>query len=288
MNEYTPRHLKPENHLFIEDDISDELFQKLSGFILREYGIVLNLKKRALVVHRIAKRLHDLELSTVNEYVHFIFSNEGIEERSKLGEVFSTNKTYFFREEQHFEFITSLLKNTKTDKYLSIWSAGCSTGEEVFTMAMILQEIQKVVTTNTISYSIWGTDISAKALSMARERVYHENQLWCTPNFYRNKYFKKSENSGGFYYEMEKGLLRNVSFEYFNLTKRPMNFSKKFDIIFCRNVIIYFNEETKKRVVQQLVDSLNPNGYLILSLTEGAVGSSLGLNQVAPSIFQKA
>lgn len=269
-----------------DDSISNDLFQKLCQFIQKEYGIVLNESKKALVIHRINKRISKLDFTSIDEYLKFIFSDLGAFERQDLGGILSTNKTYFFREESHIEFLSSIVQNVTNDTSFNIWSAGCSSGEEVYTIAMAIRE-SKLDSPYNIDYNILGTDISAEVLMMAQTREFKEDRLWTTPSYYKNKYFDKHECPKGSFYELDKKLLNNVSFELFNLIKDKPNFDKKFDIIFCRNVLIYFDHETRVKVVQKLFDQLNPGGYLVLGLTEGSIGSFLKLDQVAPSIFQK-
>lgn len=268
------------------NQIEDNLFRKLCHFIYDEYGIVLNESKRALVIHRITKRISRLHFTSIDEYLNYIFSNQGAVERQDLGSILSTNKTYFFREEQHFDFISNLIQNLENDTFLNVWSAGCSSGEEVFTLAMTILE-SRIKASVKVDYRIWGTDISIEALMKAQTRLFPEESLWTTPDFFKKKYFTRHKNSKEELFELNKELFYKVSFEVHNLVKETLFQSGRFEIIICRNVLIYFDQKTRLKVVRRLYDQLKPGGFLILGLTEGSIGHSLKLKQVAPSIFQK-
>lgn len=277
----------PSNHLFsFDNNISDFLFGKLCQFVRKEYGIVLNDSKRALVLNRINRRVGKLDFKTIDEYLTFVFSDAGAIERRDLGGILSTNETYFFREEAHMNFLAAHVKNVGQNTNLKIWSAGCSSGEEVFTIAMTILESRLQVPYH-VGYTIKGTDISSEVLMKAQTLEFTKDRFWATSLYHKEKYFKRSCRPNKETYLLDSKLIQNVSFDLFNLVKDTPDPSEKFDLIFCRNVIIYFDSETRAKVVQKLYDQLNPGGFLFLGMTEGSVGSALKLPQLEPSIFQK-
>lgn len=261
----------------LNPQISNEKFELLAKYIKNEYGIVLNETKKSLVVNRVFKRINSLNLASIDDYLDFAFSDSGRKEKDKLGDLLSTNKTYFFRENEHFDFIKH--KIIKLGTSLDIWCSACSSGEEAYSIAMILKE-------SSPTFSILANDISKKSLDLAKAGEFHENQLWTTPNYYLKRYFKKIEKPIGIYYQIDLKLQQNIRFEYFNLIKDQLNNFKKFDFIFCRNVLIYFDTDTKIKVINSLIKHLKTDGYLILGSTEGFIGNELGLKQIQPSIFQ--
>lgn len=270
--------------------ISNKNFEKLSIYILQNYGINLTSDKKKLVENRLCKKVISSEFGSLDEYLEYIFSLSGKDELSLISDLLSTNKTYFYREPAHFLYFEKFLKSIEKPKKINLWSVACSSGDEVYTLSAILHEhLSKINNSKKgLVYSILGTDISSKMIQSAKLGEYDQSRLLTLPKFLIQKYFTKEQKQLGEYtYKVHPTLKRNISFKYFNLIKDfPLN-HQQYDIIFCRNVLIYFLEETKIKVVQELIKRLKPGGLLFLGHCEGFLCQNTELIQIQPSIFKK-
>ena len=265
--------------------ISNLAFQKICRYVVEHYGINLTEAKRNLVENRLHRRIKQLDLISFEEYTDHLFSSQGRLELGMLCDYLSTNKTYFYREPAHFTFLEELITAIPTNQSLQIWSAACSGGDEVYTITSILEEKRKQ---KPFNYQVLGTDISSKMIREANEGIYDEARISPLPLYLKRQYFKQlADETGKARYEASEAIRKQVSFKKFNLIKDMASVTVKYDIIFCRNVLIYFKEETKKQVVNDLVKALKPNGYLILGHCEGMICRDTELKQIRPSIFQK-
>jgi chemotaxis protein methyltransferase CheR len=263
--------------------ITKEAFEQISKYVTRTYGINLSDAKRNLVENRLCKRLRFLQMSTYTQYIKHIFQPEGKKELDLLCDFLSTNKTYFYREPAHFEFLQKLLADSAPNKHWKVWSAACSGGDEVYTLASIFEDSARK---KPLQYNILGTDISSRMIDEARDGKYAAARIDQLPNHFIKTYFDKIEDDKKQeVYSANAILKRNVRFQQFNLIKDIPGLSQGFDIIFCRNVLIYFQEETKHQVVANLISKLNPGGYLILAHCEGILGHKIGLKQISPAVF---
>jgi chemotaxis protein methyltransferase CheR len=265
--------------------ISQEAFEQISKHVNRTYGINLSDAKRNLVENRLFKRLRHLSMNSYAQYIKHIFEPAGKHELDLLCDFLSTNKTYFYREPAHFEFLQKLLAESAPNKNWKIWSAACSGGDEVYTLSCIFEEYGKK---KPLQYSILGTDISGRMIEEAKEGKYEMSRIKQLPTHLVKSYFNISEvENKRKEYSVNAVIRRNVRFQQFNLIKDIPGLSLGFDIIFCRNVLIYFKEETKHQVVADLISKLNPGGYLILAHCEGMLCRNTGLRQVSPAVFLK-
>ncbi len=270
-------------------------FERLSGFVHAQTGIKVTDAKKSLFESRLQKRLRHLEMDDFGEYCRFLFSGAGIEtELHHLIDEVTTHKTDFFREPGHFDFLNDvalpeLLKDSGKEG-LVIWSAACSTGEEPYTIAMILSENQErffLARGNSQNFSVLATDISAGAVQHAKNAIYREEQIAPIPGHLRKKYLLRSKNRARRLVRMAPEIRSMVRFSPFNLIDGDFGQIGRSDIIFCRNVIIYFDRDTQKKLLQRIYHKLAPGGYLFMGHSEAIHGFGLPLAKVGPSVYRK-
>jgi chemotaxis protein methyltransferase CheR len=271
--------------------LSNEDFRRLSSFIFREYGIKMPEVKRTMLQSRLHKRLRELNISNYKEYVDFVFSKEGQDnEVIHMIDVVSTNKTDFFREPVHFDFLHSvalpeILGGERPNRMIKLWSAGCSSGEEPYTLAMSLGEY--MTQHPGFDYSILATDISTRILKSAVEAIYKENRVEMLPIQLKKKYLLKSKDRLNPSVRIIPELRRRITFQRLNFMDNHYNVPEGMDIIFCRNVLIYFDRETQERVINKLCTKLKPNGFFFLGHSESITNFDVPLKQLKPTIFRK-
>jgi chemotaxis protein methyltransferase CheR len=271
--------------------LTDEEFRKLSEFIFKEYGIKMPPVKKIMLQSRLQKRLRELNIDNFKDYVDYVFSKDGQDnEVIHMIDVVSTNKTDFFREPVHFEFLTNIavpefMDETHGKGTLKIWSAGSSSGEEAYTIAITMQELKEKFP--GLDYSIFGTDISSRILHSAIEAIYKENRLEGVPLNIKRKYFLKSKDRNNPTVRVIPELRRKTSFARLNFMDNTFNVNETFDVIFCRNVLIYFDRETQERVINKLCMKLKPNGIFFLGHSESITSMQVPLKQIKPTIFRK-
>lgn len=263
-------------------------FDNIRKHVHQRYGINLSLAKKNLVENRLFKRLRHFNFDNYSEYHDYIFSPQGRQELALLSDYLSTNKTYFYREPSHFEFFKSFLEEFDARRSLSVWSAASSTGDEAYTLSILLHERNERNFTQKINYSILGTDISSSVIESAKDAVFKKSHLDELPNPLLTKYFTKIPlDKGMTNYRLIERARQFVQFRKLNLISEIPTLIQKFDIIFCRNVLIYFDDENKTKVSNQLINTLKPGGYLILGHCEGFVCKSTNVEQVQPAVFRK-
>ncbi len=272
----------------ISVSMSDKDFKRLSTFIEKELGIQMPPVKKSMLESRLGKRLRMLRFSSYTEYVDFVFSEEGsTTELLNMIDAVTTNKTDFFRETDHFEFLlhTYLPGLQKTSTPLRIWSAGCATGEEPYSLAIVMEEYRR--SDPRFLYSILATDVSIKALQTAVDAIYDEEKIANLPFEYKKRYFLKSKDTATQLVRIRSELRSKVQFERFNLMEDVYNLPYQMDIIFCRNVIIYFNRSIQQNLISKLYTVLKPEGLLFLGHSETITGIDIPLKNLAPTIYQK-
>ncbi|MDD4843173.1 MAG: protein-glutamate O-methyltransferase CheR [Anaerotignum sp.] len=261
-------------------------FVRLYTFIQKKYGINLS-KKKQLIEGRLNSTIFAMGYSDFSEYVDFILTKSTQKDIELLLNKLTTNYTYFMREKAHFDFfsqnILPQLVKTKKDKVLSVWSAGCSTGQEPYTLSILMKEFlgKEAPRWDT---RVLATDISQKVLLQAQKGAYPEDSLKDMPSEWVRKYFSRVDNTDQ--YEVTTALKSNIIFKPFNLMD-PIQFKIPFDVIFCRNVMIYFNQETKDALVDRLYASTNQGGYLIIGLSETINKSTSKYKYVMPAVYRK-
>lgn len=252
--------------------ISDEEFVQLRDFIYQQCGIFIAENRKYLVENRLSNRIKDLNLKSYSEYYNFLRFDAGKRtELNKLFEVVTTNETSFYRNPPQLQVFQDVVLKSALDeakkagrKKLRIWSAGCSTGEEPYTLAIIINEVLKQEIT-TWDIKITANDLSEAVLASARRGVYSEYALRTTPKDVVARYFTQDEGC----YKVSQKLKHIVSFGQINLSdKFQLARVEKSNIVFCRNVIIYFDDEMKRRVINAFYDNLVPNGSLLIGHSE--------------------
>lgn len=277
----------------MEVNLSKQEFQQLSSFIYNNLGIKMPVGKSTMLTGRLTKRLRALSLSSFSEYCDFLFSPEGQEEEMvHLINVVTTNKTDFFREPSHFSYLTQTaiptLQNIQTfnnRKSLKIWSAGCSTGEEPYTLAMVLAEVQ--ANHPNFRFDILATDISTRVLEIARRAVYPMGLIKPVLPQFRKKYLLRGINKKNPQVRIVPELRKRVRFGRLNFMDEDFGLPEKVDIIFCRNVIIYFDKKTQEKLMIKFCRELKTGGYLFLGHSESLHGYDTPLIQVAPTVYRK-
>jgi chemotaxis protein methyltransferase CheR len=263
--------------------ISDEDFRKLTNFIKSQYGITLE-AKRQLVTSRLSSLLAEQGCNDFSQFVTQLLKERDPQKIEQVLNRLTTNYTFFMRETEHFDFFTKvilpeLVRKHQRNKVLAIWSAGCSSGEEPYNLSMYIKDYLGMQA-GQWDTRILATDISQKALATAKKGIYEVPDT--VPEVWRRKYFKKVEGSR---YAVSPEIRNNVIFQTFNLMD-PIKFKLKFDVIFCRNVMIYFDQPTKDALVRRFYDATVPGGYLMISHSEN-LSKDAPYVTVAPSTFQK-
>jgi len=262
-------------------------FKILGNFIHTNYGIQMPDSKKILLEGRLQKRIKTNNLSNFTEYIEFLFSDDGkSRELPFFIDAVSTNKTDFYREPHHFDFLrqTFLPVFAQNNKHLKIWSAAASSGEEPYTIAIEMQEFMEK--NRGFNYEMLGTDISTDILKKALKGVYDEKRIDIIPLNLKRKYFLKSKNRERKTVKVAPILQKNIKYKSLNLTVPLVNIPNDFDLIFCRNVLIYFNRQMQEKVINSLCTKLKPGGYLFLGHSESITGIVAPVTQVAPTIYQ--
>ena len=270
--------------------MTTEDFEKLSNFIYRETGIKMPPVKITMLQSRLQKRLRHLNLKTFAGYIDYVFGENGADaEIIHMIDVVSTNKTDFFREPLHFEYLTeNILPELFTmagNRSLKIWSAGCSSGEEAFTIAMTINEF--LDGSSEYDYSILGTDISTEILQKAANAIYREDRIANIPMNIRKKYFLKSRDPLNKTVRIIPELRRKTSWKRLNFMEQHYDIKDMYDIIFCRNVLIYFDRATQEKVINKLCMHLRDGGFFFLGHSESIMGMDVPVKALKPTIYRK-
>ncbi len=268
-------------------ELSEKDFQAFSDFIYGEYGIKMPPVKRVMLQGRLLKRIRELNMNSYTEYKEFFFSQEGQKkEIYNFLNVVTTNKTDFFREPVHFDFLRDeVLPKHNGSGQLKIWSAGCSSGEEPYTISIVLNEHKR--TSPAFNFSIHGSDISNKVLTKAAKGVYPENKIAIIPLELKKRYFLKSKDRVNPTVRVKPELQRNLVLKHVNLMDSHYQINETFDVIFCRNVLIYFDRATQERVISKLCNYLKPGGIFFIGHSESLSGMNVPLEHIRPTIFRK-
>lgn len=267
---------------------------EISSFIESEFGIKMPAVKKILLTSRLSKRLNLLGFKSYGEYYSFIRSGKGADEFLVFADLVSTHETSFFRESQHFDYLYSRALpelsesgGAGTRRILRVLSAACSTGEEAYTLAITIEEFRKRRNLRSYLYRITGTDISTKVLASAARGVYSEGRIGKLPGEYMKKYFMRGKNEKSELVRIVPELRANAEFMHMNLMDKSYPFAEKFDIIFCRNALIYFDRENQLEIIRKLTEHLSKNGYLFIGHSETMAGYDLPLRCVEPTIYRR-
>ncbi|HNY27721.1 MAG TPA: protein-glutamate O-methyltransferase [Candidatus Sumerlaeota bacterium] len=280
------------SHLLTNIELSDRLYYRFCQLVYENAGISLGDSKRELVRSRLLKRIRTLHLNSFEEYYQVISEADPQgQELTLMLDAISTNKTDFFRENQHFQFLSetvfpALIDQAKrTGSYrLRIWSAGCSSGEEPYTLALVLREAL-AGSPNNWDAKILASDISTGVLQHAAEGLYEEARVHPVPAKLRHEGFAKETTPKGIYYRVKPAIRQMVTFRRLNLMDPKFPFSGKFDVIFCRNVMIYFDRKTQEELVNKFYKYLHPGGYLLIGHSESLNSINTPFRFVKPTIY---
>lgn len=262
------------------------IFEKLRSLIERESGIHLTDEKRTLLSNRVQKRLRALNLPSVERYMEIIELDVSGEELVQLIDVVSTNVTYFWREHEHFEKLSRVLREYEQQgkHKIRIWCAASSSGEEPYGIAMVAQGSLR---TAGCDFKILATDICTKVLRKAVVGRYQEKQLEKLPAELRQRYLSKIETDDELCWEVAQPIKNMVLFKKLNLSQFPYPLKGPLDIIFCRNVMIYFDLPLRQKIAEEFFRLLAPGGLLFLSLSENLLGFPHRFQSYSPAVFQK-
>ena len=259
--------MTPANELmFSGPPLSAEDFEHFRQFLLKHSGIDLTPHKRALVQSRLGVRLRTLECNSFAEYWAILCRPESFDEREHAVNLLSTNETYFFREYQQFDWLHQHVRQIAQERLapVRIWSAACSTGEEAYTIAITLAEALGI----NLPWYIYATDINTSCIRHAKRAVYSIERAEKTPPTLWHKYFQHGHDEYTGQIRVKPALSKRVQFENLNLLNCGITAQRDFDVIYLRNVLIYFNEETKLRIIKQLCSKLVAGGHLLIGQAE--------------------
>jgi chemotaxis protein methyltransferase CheR len=272
-----------------EDGLSSRNFEALSRYIYDYSGIKMPITKLTMLEGRLRRRLRATGIPSFNAYCDYLFKHGGIEKEAIfLIDAVTTNKTDFFREPKHFEFMEQVgLPELAAagHRRLRLWSAACSIGAEPYTMAMVMQDF--VESRSGIDYRILATDLSTDVLGAARRGVYPRDMIQPVPAEMQRRYVMVSRDAGRGEVRIHPRLRSAIGFARMNLMDNAYRVGDPMHMIFCRNVLIYFDKPTQAKVLSRLCDCLAPGGFLYVGHSETVTGISLPVRQVANTVFKK-
>jgi chemotaxis protein methyltransferase CheR len=271
------------------ETLSDANFRRLSEFIHGHTGIKMPNAKKTMLEGRLRRRMRAMEIPSVNDYCRYLFEQGGMDaEMIHLIDAVTTNKTEFFREPVHFDYVKAralpeLVKDGR--RKIKAWSAAASIGAEAYSLAMVMEEFCE--RERGWSYDILGTDLSSQVLEQAVAGVYTRDMIDPVPLDLRRKYVLQSRDPSRQDVRMAPQLRARTAFARLNLMDEQYPVPADMDMIFCRNILIYFDKPTQAAVLQRLCDHLRPGGYLFLGHSESIVGVDLPVTVVANTIFRR-
>jgi len=271
-------------------ELKNSDFEKISRLVYEQCGIYLHEGKKELVKARLSKRLRAGSYKSFTDYYHYVTTDEGTDELVSMIDSISTNLTSFFREESHFvrlrHYILSTIEKSGHrggQKNFKIWSAGCSTGEEPYTLAITVKETSGH---HPFEASILATDISTKVLKIAEAGIYTQEKTKGIAPVVLKKYFQLGTGKSEGYVRVKSELKKMITFQRFNLME-TFHSHNDFDVIFCRNVMIYFDKKTQNVLVNKFHDSLKIGGYFFVGHSESLTGLKHQFNYIEPSVYVK-
>lgn len=267
-------------------------FARLSKFIEERSGIRMPMGKATLIESRLRKRVQELGMKSFTEYCDLVLSGRSPDELVFMIDRITTNKTEFFRESPHFEILVhkalpalAAAEGAGIQRELRVWSAGCSTGEEPYTLAMVLAEAA-AAEGREVRFEILATDLSSSVLRHAREALYNDEQAQAIPLALRKKYLLRSLDDEAVV-RVRKSLRSLVSFRKLNLLDKDYGLPSRMDVVFCRNVFIYFDRKLQAEILRRFAQNMVPGGFLFLGHSENINGLDVPFTLVAPTVFRR-
>jgi len=276
--------------VFSEYELTQADFEKISRLIYEQSGIALHEGKKELVRARLGKRLRQGRFKSFRDYYQFVVQDETGEELVYLLDSISTNLTSFFREQVHFDFLQQNMiprwRSVKQgrDKTIHIWSAGCSTGEEVYSIAITL--LENLGALEKWDIQLLASDISTRVLKKGQTGIYEKERVRTIPPAVVKKYFLRGENNWRDHVKIKTAVRELVTFKRVNLME-PFSFQRGFDCIFCRNVMIYFDKKTQEVLVNRFYQSLQPEGVLFIGHSESLTGIQHPFQYLRPAVYKR-
>ncbi|MEA3487555.1 MAG: protein-glutamate O-methyltransferase CheR [Thermodesulfobacteriota bacterium] len=269
-------------------ELRDIDFERISRLVYELCGINLHAGKKELVKARLNKRLREGNFRSFEQYFKYVATKEGSDELINMIDSLSTNLTSFFREEKHFHKLREILPEmagSSSHRRIRVWCAGCSTGEEPYSLAITLKEALKDLGQGA-DLKITATDISTRVLKTAVAGIYSGDRVKKIPQSLLRKYFQIGHGKWQGNYRVKKDLKNMVEFMRFNLMESP-SFNDLFDIIFCRNVMIYFDKETQGKLIDRFYKCLGGKGWLFIGHSESLTGLNHSFKYIEPSVYRK-
>ncbi|MBW1697249.1 MAG: protein-glutamate O-methyltransferase CheR [Deltaproteobacteria bacterium] len=273
--------------------MSDRDFKRFRNFIYDKCGINLVEAKKTMLTARLQKRLKAAGISSFSQYFDYVTGRGASNgELVQMIDAITTNKTEFFRESAHFDYLTQTAlpeligrSGGGLKKKVTLWSAGCSSGEEPYTLAMVLSEFAEKIP--GFDFSILATDISTKVLKTAIAGIYEHEKIQPVPMRLRKKYLLRGKGDRKGLVRIVSGLRSRVKFLRMNLIDEKLDISQPVEVVFCRNVIIYFDRPTREKVINNLAKHLIRGGYMFMGHSETLNGLIVPLSPVAPTVYRK-
>ncbi|CDZ93273.1 CheR family methyltransferase [Pseudomonas saudiphocaensis] len=262
--------------------LSPEAFRTIQEWLYRTAGIQINAQKSSMVVSRLWRRVDALGLEDFNAYLAYVFGSDGAAERAEMLDRLTTNETYFFREPAHFARLKNQIIPSLKDRPIKVWCAAASTGEEPYSLAMVLDE-----QLGGDGWQLVASDICGRAVQQAKRGIYRLERLELLPVDYLKTYCRRGTGTYQGMMMIDRDLRTRVRFEQHNLL-HPWPEAGGFDVIFLRNVLIYFDQPTRQRVIDNLCKALRPGGWLITGHCESLAGIRMPLQQLAPSVYRES
>ena len=266
--------------------MNSSTFEKFRVLIHAHSGISLSPGKEALVSSRLAKRLRELGLQDEMEYLDIVKADQSLQELTHLIDLMSTNVTHFLREFDHFELIGEMLRQLwkSGPRPVKFWSAACSSGQEPYTLAMVVHEAARAAKVDASIAKILATDISTQILQQAEAGQYHQRELQNVPAEWMKRYFQETSSER---FQLTPAVRSLVTFRRINLSNAPFPMQGPFDAILCRNVMIYFEIDVRTKIVHEAFRLLKPEGYLLIGHSENLSGIETPFRSVRPTVYRK-
>ncbi len=277
--------------LFTPIEMTDKEYSIISSYIEKNVGIRMSEGKKVMMQSRLMSRLRALNIHSFEEYINYVFVQDTTgQELVFMTNALTTNKTDFFREADHFDTMNNIVLPdliNKGCKEIHIWSSASSSGEEPYTLAIVMSEYKRNHSKSFRDFDVLGTDISTEVLDKAVNAVYTDDVVANIPLEMKRRYFLKSKDRNQHIVRIKPELRQKCRFQRLNLMDDSWDVPARFEIIFCRNVLIYFDKPTQERIIRHLLHHLIPGGYLFLGHSETVFSMNLPLKTVGPTAYRK-